>query len=297
MRYILEPFFLGIVFYNEGFPPLKFVSFPTFNTSRKKPVVCMRGKREFPRLRTPNSRRNSATKRETFQDSLLFPFSYCTVFELVRVTKACRNDKDFFRMQKGEKTTENEKNERMVTFRFGVKSPILPMNENSHLFRQIYERRLVFAQSLGFKKILSALPIEGGGEPLAELLKFLPYHRPPPFQSAHTGGNTTNNDEDLNDSRRRKEEEDPQKRSHHHHRPMCEITRLAGFALAGNRAKNRTKKGVWRLGRWPQDEGAISDAKNGVTQRHGREKSYYVTTLYYEKRKDGREERGEKSFL
>ncbi len=27
--------------------------------------------------------------------------SYCTVFELVRVTKACRKDKDFYRMQKG----------------------------------------------------------------------------------------------------------------------------------------------------------------------------------------------------
>ena len=181
----------------------------------------------------------------------------------------------------------------MVTFRFGVKSPILPMNENSHLFRQIYERRLVFAQSLGFKKILSALPIEGGGEPLAELLKFLPYHRPPPFQSAQ-GANSTNNDEDLTDSRRRKKEEDSQKRSHHHHRPMCEITRLAGFALAGNIAQNRTKKGVWRLGRWPQDEGAISDAKNGVT---GGKK---VTTLLRFTTEKERMERGrgeKKSFL
>ncbi len=78
------------------------------------------------------------------------------------MTKACRNDKDFFRMQKGEKTTENEKNERMVTFRFGVKSPILPMNENSHLFRQIYERRLVFAQSLGFKKDSVRVANRGG---------------------------------------------------------------------------------------------------------------------------------------
>ncbi len=127
-------FFSWHCFLKRGISPLKFVSFPIFNTSRKKlggMYAGLKGISPPTHPEFPHEFRDK--KREIFQDSLLFPFSYCTVFELVRVTKACRNDKDFFRMQKGEKTTENEKNERMVTFRFGVKSPILPMNENSHL--------------------------------------------------------------------------------------------------------------------------------------------------------------------
>ena len=32
----------------------------------------------------------------------LYLFRYCIVFELAKVTKACRSDKDFYKMQKGE---------------------------------------------------------------------------------------------------------------------------------------------------------------------------------------------------
>ena len=32
----------------------------------------------------------------------LLCFSYCIVFELQRVTKACQKDKDFYKMQQGE---------------------------------------------------------------------------------------------------------------------------------------------------------------------------------------------------
>ena len=37
--------------------------------------------------------------------------SYCTVFELVKVTKACRYDKDFYKMKKGKLSSHPSYNE------------------------------------------------------------------------------------------------------------------------------------------------------------------------------------------